>query len=445
MKKLFLLILLFLITSQSAQAAYCTDRNWDKALELLSKYRGRYDDNVDRYNERIKPYNEFEFVSGRIYTTVINDLDFYDLLKDNGQKAAIEAEKFNSLKKQVKVTIKGLKNARDVWKKLADYCYDEDFYEDYKLGRSNMRLSADALKDAEDLRKDIDRLREKYVKEVEFISHLKLSDEARVLKGQALTCDEARDKTKRVEIKSNGSTIVYENFLVAKHHSKIDHSLNIKKEPIARTLFFDTRKGDADDVKNINAKISTFTVLIKTMEEVIKGSRNRLFAEGRDGEILASWSKSNRTALPIELTKEKMAVGLAITPSEAQIIQKQAIQARLQVTELRKLFAVQVNSDKKQGKSISIAFNDICDEVDKAGKIVAPVNGKEVAFTLTCWEPELTGDSYRIATPSNKKGMNYLVSEFKKKTWVTVVLESQNKQHEVQFWANGFTRSWNAL
>lgn len=179
MKRLLFVLFALMLFSTQAQARYCTTKNWNTGKNLYKKYVNKYNKQVDEFNVILASYDDFEFLS-RQYS--INEfskiwgmnqpalLQAVEMQKD---LAFAEVEKFDKVKKKIIAIKKGLDKSRRLWKKLADYCYDEDNYDGYKKGRNNMRDAISSTKAANNLIDRINKLRLKYLEEVGFINQSK--------------------------------------------------------------------------------------------------------------------------------------------------------------------------------------------------------------------------------------------------------------------------------
>jgi hypothetical protein len=179
MKKLTFFVLALLIFSGQVQARYCTTNNWNKGRNLYKKYEGKYNEQVSEFNKMLETYNNFGFFSKQYSVEEFSKvwgnkqsvlIQAIDLQKD---MAFAEVSKFDRVKDEIIKHKKGLVKSKDLWSKLAEYCYDEDEYENYKIGRNNMRKSINTIKLANGLVDRINRLRLKYLEEVGFINQSK--------------------------------------------------------------------------------------------------------------------------------------------------------------------------------------------------------------------------------------------------------------------------------
>ncbi len=179
MKRLWIVFAALLLITGQAQARYCTDKNWNTGKELYRKYENRYNEQVDAFNELIEYYNNFEFFSKRYNINEFariwgeDNPKLFQSLETQKELAFAEVAKFDEVKKKVNAAIKGLDKSRRLWEKLADYCYDEDRYKDYKSGRNNMRDAISTTKAANGLIGRINKLRLVYLEEVGFINQSK--------------------------------------------------------------------------------------------------------------------------------------------------------------------------------------------------------------------------------------------------------------------------------
>ncbi|WP_375748763.1 hypothetical protein [Vibrio sp. HN007] len=185
MKKLSLIVvpLLFLLSADPAAARYCTTKNWETSTSYYKKQEKRYNGNVKAANIEIEQYNSYEFLqdsfnSDQLAQIWLGDNDAAKLAL-NTQKDLFmdEVIKLNKVRSKILATMKKLKTNKELWEKLADYCYDEDNYKDYKAGRDNMRKGINLQKQADELLSKVERIKLRYLKEVGLINSSK--DKAR--------------------------------------------------------------------------------------------------------------------------------------------------------------------------------------------------------------------------------------------------------------------------
>lgn len=179
MKRLWIAFAVLLLLTGQAHAGYCTDKNWNTGKKLYHKYENRYNEQVDAFNVVLDTYNDFDFISKQYHINEIakiwgkdeSKLHYY--LEKQKELAFDEVAKFDKVKDKINAAIKGLDKSRRLWEKLADYCYDEDRYKDYKSGRNNMRDAISTTKAAKELIGRINKLRLIYLEEVGFINQSK--------------------------------------------------------------------------------------------------------------------------------------------------------------------------------------------------------------------------------------------------------------------------------
>ncbi|MDG3086114.1 hypothetical protein P7F88_08385 [Vibrio hannami] len=178
MNKSLLIIIscLFMFYSELVAARYCTTKNWETSTEYYKKQEKRYNGNVSLVNEAVVIYNDYEFLQDHYDSDTL--LKVWVGKNENAKKALIaqkelfmnEVLTLNKLRSKILATMKKLKTAKELWEKLADYCYDEDHYDDYKAGRDNMRKVIKTQKKADELLAKVERMKLRYLKEVGLIN-----------------------------------------------------------------------------------------------------------------------------------------------------------------------------------------------------------------------------------------------------------------------------------
>lgn len=177
-KFIFILSSLLLLSSQ-AYAGYCSTKNWNTGKALYKKYEDRYNVQVDKFNDALEIYNDFGFLwkqySIKAFSKLwgLEDELIKQTVEMQKEFAFVEIKKLEKLKRKLRTIETGLDKSRNLWSKLAEYCYDEDNYDSYKAGRNNMRDSIRTIKALNALTERTEKFRLKYLKEVEFINNSK--------------------------------------------------------------------------------------------------------------------------------------------------------------------------------------------------------------------------------------------------------------------------------
>ncbi|WP_028108870.1 hypothetical protein [Ferrimonas futtsuensis] len=173
-----LIMVAFFFAFPSWGKIYCTDKNWNTGTELYKKYEQRYNDLSTDFNHSLEQHREFQFLSFNFSEPQLaqawqdNPDKMTPVFELYRQQLFSHADTFAKLRQRSLAVSKGLKKSRDLWEKLADYCYDEDNYTDYKAGRDNMRKVINTLKMANELVARCDRIKLKYLKEVGFLADM---------------------------------------------------------------------------------------------------------------------------------------------------------------------------------------------------------------------------------------------------------------------------------
>lgn len=160
---------------QSANAAtYCTDSNWDKLSTLFNK-------TVKSYTQLLREIDEYEIITNpsafihNRYTlekysamwNMNNDVDRKSVegFITNTKKQIERVEELNNRLQAIK------KNGRNLeynWEKLADYCNDEDQYDDYQSATKNYESASKNLIIIKDKIKNLRETKANYSTELEF-------------------------------------------------------------------------------------------------------------------------------------------------------------------------------------------------------------------------------------------------------------------------------------
>ncbi|WGK83190.1 hypothetical protein PYE51_17670 [Vibrio aestuarianus] len=450
MKRPLIALLLFSV-SCTLQAGYCTTSNWDKGVDLYKKYENAYNAVIDPHNQQIDIYNEFDFV-GHIITSPITDGQLYDSLQKQLQLVQQHQQSLFELQKQIKRTETGLDKARQLWEKLADYCYDEDKYDDYKSGRNNMRMAKETKDKANNIKVSLDRMQKKYQKEIETLKAIQLNEK---LKGEALTCNEAWQKTNHVVVDDTRS-IFFQNFLVSQHHSDRDHSFTTRPFaiseyfPVSETFpihpYYDTEKTQLRQIKKVNKQIQAMDKFVYGLSQLETKESEFLHNLSHDDvKQLTYWLSQNADALPSAVTKKIFSGEQKLSDDQITTVKALANRSLSELLAVRHKFDVFIDRDKQNNKRAFIRFNHSCKPGQAWEGIASQVNGQPISLRYECLKSAYSDSTSLYAIPEDAQGMETLVKEFNKKVWVEVELSVDNKPHLTKFWANGFSKAWQSL
>ncbi len=183
MKKLVSLSLLIMITiiSSPSYADYCTSKNWETATNYFRKHEERLISSLSvkqqidashllrKHLSTFNIYSTDELVErwGKIPEFFNNS---YEILTELLDSISSEVGEMEFLEAKFTTSYK-------LWKKLADYCYDEADYGNHKLAIENSELPAERLKQVKELHKELSLMREHYIKIVKHFRKAKKSYE----------------------------------------------------------------------------------------------------------------------------------------------------------------------------------------------------------------------------------------------------------------------------
>lgn len=155
----------------------CHQDNFVVGKDLYKKYEDKYNIQAGVYDSLSDTYRKFDFLLNKYSSNELskvwklNNPTLVTMLEVQKEFTLDEIEKIDRFKKDLKTAKSGLDKSRRLWDKLADYCYNDDYYESYKAARNNMRSSISAIKLADDLLDKIEEKRLKYLKEVGLINN----------------------------------------------------------------------------------------------------------------------------------------------------------------------------------------------------------------------------------------------------------------------------------
>ncbi|MEF1289810.1 hypothetical protein [Vibrio sp. M260118] len=168
-----------LFAESAIAARYCTEKNWQTATDYYKKQEARFNRNINELNEVTELYNDYVFLQDQYPSDVLvgiwrsDNIEAKRALATQKDLFIEEISKLDQTKQTLLKTFSKLKTAKELWEKLADYCYDEDKYQDYKTGRDNMRKVISVQKRSDELLSKIERMRLKYASEIELINDSK--------------------------------------------------------------------------------------------------------------------------------------------------------------------------------------------------------------------------------------------------------------------------------
>ncbi|UGA55416.1 hypothetical protein [Vibrio sp. VB16] len=437
-KLLFVLVCVALQIAP-ANAEYCTDSNWDRAQKLYKKVEDRYNVQVNEFNEQVYIYNSFDFIYSQIPESTTNEKLYRQL-----QTKKYVAESNSNALEVIRIKLIEIRRttvkSKNMWSKLAEYCYDEDRYDDYKSGRDNMRISIGMKEDIDDFNEKIQRFKKKYNREITSIQSVVFVEQQ---VGSELTCNEAWQKTNHIE-KTDDSFSYFQNFLESEHHSNSRHSLNLRPISAAKSEYFDVN--NAEKAEYVSKLGDALNLLIAGFTKIIDGESNHLnLGPNTSATIIEELYQQNRDDFPLELTHDLLRGGVELNPTQVSAAREFSIQARNELMEFKKTFLVILDRDADKNKRVYFQYGESCTPGVKAQNKATVIDGLSLSFTYVCAEDAAFQMTYLYAIPDTQEAMGKLVTTFKKKVWVDAQLLGIQSDYLVKFWANGFTRTWNGL
>ena len=252
---------------------------------------------------------------------------------------------------------------------------------------------------------------------------------------QDLTCSEAADKAKKTESISGQSSVTYENFLRPIHHSDRSHSL--KSVALAETRFYNY---PSSDIASYEYTLDMLAAVLENVSNYIDNGESTIkFTR----EMADSIYQMGISEFP-KFSYEQMEQGVALSARHAKEIKVKSNFYYEELSNQMTNFMAKIIRNDKTGLSMVFLWAESCNVDADPISAVYPVNNQNVKFRKMCIEG---GDINTIAiTPMTQNGLDFVVSEFKKRRWVEipVKVEYDNRRYPVKFWANGFTKTWNA-
>lgn len=179
MKKTVISIVLLILAQSANAGVYCTSNNWDKLSALFGRMNKEHKQVIQDINEYEIKTTSSEFIHNR-YTlekyrsmwNMNNDVDRKSVERfiTSTEKQLTRIVELSSQLQRVK---KDARNLEHNWKKLADYCYNEDNFKSYERASRNHELSSNHLKAAKELIAALKETKENYVTELDFFMKTK--------------------------------------------------------------------------------------------------------------------------------------------------------------------------------------------------------------------------------------------------------------------------------
>lgn len=178
MNKLMIILALSFL-SFIAQASYCTQKNFTTGDDVHNQVASGHNKVIKSLNPLIDAYNQEEFAhrtysKEQLLDAMINSKGSV-VTSFNLHHATIKAQlaELKRLKDQLANTAKRAPTAVGVWKKLANYCQNEDEEENARLAYKN-QVAAEGLKKRVDSNLDkIERMIDAYQSELEYLAEVK--------------------------------------------------------------------------------------------------------------------------------------------------------------------------------------------------------------------------------------------------------------------------------
>jgi len=148
--KYSLLMILFLLTS-TAQASYCSGKNWQDAYQI-------YTHNIDLLNNHIDRYN-----------VLLNKVNLSEVGKDDQKLrvAKLAIEELDQLNNDVENLESKFNKVKQFWQLISDHCLHDDELDYNNKALENVRGADIGRKEVNDLLSRIEILRTRFFQAIE--------------------------------------------------------------------------------------------------------------------------------------------------------------------------------------------------------------------------------------------------------------------------------------
>jgi len=252
-----------------------------------------------------------------------------------------------------------------------------------------------------------------------------------------MSCSEAAEKVTKIDSISHKKSISYYNFLTQVHHSENSHSLNIRSRPQAMTTF---HKYSSKKISPYERHAKVARSLAKEMNALINDNKKYISFSPKISKLVAVLMEKAELK---KYTPEQLEQGIKLSDSEAKKLKYTAEDYYDRLLILKTTFNARIVKDDSKGLVVVFYWQESCEPDTKPTTVVSAVNNQNIKFLKECHGAP-PKQSYAVLTPSTEKGLEFIVSEFKKRTWVEVPIQVNYETYPVKFWANGFTKTWNA-
>ncbi|WP_232784296.1 hypothetical protein [Moritella sp. Urea-trap-13] len=155
MMKYSFLMLLFLVLTSTAQASYCSGKNWQDAYQFYTYNIDLLNDHIDRYNVLLSKMNLSEIDEGEQRLLVV--------------KSAID--ELDQLNIDVEILERKFDNAQLLWQLISEHCLDDDELDYNNRAIENARGANIGRREVYDLLSRIASLRVRFFQVIELIDY----------------------------------------------------------------------------------------------------------------------------------------------------------------------------------------------------------------------------------------------------------------------------------
>ncbi|HBH7883345.1 hypothetical protein [Vibrio parahaemolyticus] len=239
------------------------------------------------------------------------------------------------------------------------------------------------------------------------------------------------------------SSYTYTNFYTLKFEGKNEYTTKINNQFKAKTSLYSISLEEKERLQDIEINI---ILLQLSLEKVYDGETDSIFYSNPSETILTLIDKYTNIKLPSPPYTNGLRVNVTEKEAKTALDDLDKILKNIQNKFATTDYSVEI-APSRSGKQNLYFFWDSKDCVinkEKIDRKVFNVNGQNVNFLVFCETYKDSDKKYISATAASDKGAEFVINQFKLKSWVTLSNIDSDKLDKIKFWANGFTKAWNS-
>ncbi|MER0326215.1 hypothetical protein [Vibrio vulnificus] len=235
----------------------------------------------------------------------------------------------------------------------------------------------------------------------------------------------------------------YNNFYTFKFEGKNQYNTKINEQFKAKTSLYNISLEEKNRLQFIETDIVILTLVL---EEVYDGKKDFIYYSNPSETTLTLIDKYTSIKLPPKPYTNGFRVDVTEKQAKMALDDLEVILDNIRNKTSTTDYSVEI-APSRSGKQNLYIFWDSKDCIvnnDKIDKKVFKVNGQNVSFLVFCENYKNSDKKYISATAASDKGAEFVINQFKAKSWVTLSNIDSDKLDKIKFWANGFTKAWDS-